>query len=87
MAKVPEHIQKYRITQKIEESNYAIIYKVYPVRESDLNHVRNKSLSGIKDETRSRLRCGEVFSNGVNDPNGKSVVLKIAREKKMMILH
>ena len=45
MAKVPKHIQKYHITQKIEQSNYAIIYEV-------------------------------------NDPDGKPVVLKIAREKK-----
>ena len=45
MAKLPKQIQKYRIIQKIEESNYAIIYEV-------------------------------------NDPDGKSVVLKIAREKK-----
>ena len=45
MAGVIKCIQKYRITQKIEESNYAIIY-------------------------------------GVKDPKGKSVVLKIAREKK-----
>ncbi|MCK4250380.1 hypothetical protein KAX97_02980 [candidate division WOR-3 bacterium] len=82
MAKVPKQIQKYRITQKIEESNYAIIYEVYPVRESDLNHIRDKSLSGTKNKTRSRLRRGEVLSNGVKDPKGKSVVLKIAREKK-----
>jgi serine/threonine protein kinase len=28
------------------------------------------------------VRRGEVLSNGVNDPDGKPVVLKIAREKK-----
>jgi serine/threonine-protein kinase len=27
MAKLPKQIQKYKITQEIEESNYAIIYK------------------------------------------------------------
>ncbi|MCK5258107.1 MAG: protein kinase, partial [Thermoplasmatales archaeon] len=40
-----KYIQKYKITQKIEESNYAIIYEV-------------------------------------NDPDGKPVVLKVARENK-----
>jgi serine/threonine protein kinase len=45
MVGAAKYIQKYKITQKIEESNYAIIYKV-------------------------------------EDPKGKPVVLKVAREKK-----
>jgi Nif-specific regulatory protein len=70
MPREQKKIQDYNILEKIEESNFAVIYKVYPVRESDL-----------KDETRSRLRRGEVFSNGVKDPEDKPLILKIAREK------